>query len=220
LKNYYRILNLKPEATQAEIKKTYRQLAVKYHPDKNGGDSSSEERFKEIAEAYLILGDTAKRNAYDFSKGYKSSFRDSSVQSGTQTAATFLILFKKIKERVLHAGGRVNQEALFRVIDDLLTDENINFLIDCGDTATTGLIIDDILSSCIFLGDSKRGVIHSKLFRLADGNTWFIGKIDTLKEKSLVGDYKSEPETAENPTAISIIIFILALLLFAFMVFA
>jgi molecular chaperone DnaJ len=208
LKNYYRILNLKPEATQAEIKKAYRLLAVKYHPDKNDGDSSSEERFKEIAEAYLILGDTAKRNAYDFSKGYRSSFRDSSAASQGQTPSTFLILFKKVKNRVLDSGGRINQNALFKVIDDLLTDENIRFLINYGDTGTTSIIIDDIVTSSTFLGNSKRAKLHIKLIQLADGHTWLTEKANKLKESSVVGENGLDPESVEKPALISIILFI------------
>ena len=208
MKNYYRILNLKPEATQAEIKKAYRQLAVKYHPDKNGGDSGSEERFKEIAEAYLILGDTAKRNAYDFSKGYRNNFRDSSAASQGQTPSTFLILFKKVKNRVLDSGGRINQNALFKVIDDLLTDENIRFLINYGDTGTNSIIIDDIVTSSTFLGNSKRAKLHLKLIQLADGHTWLTEKANKLKEDSVVSEHAPDIINAEKPSLVSILLFI------------
>lgn len=207
MKNYYAILDLPPTASQEEIKKAYRQLAVQYHPDKNNGDSSSEERFKEISQAYIILGDAAKRNAYDFAQGDTKKQKEYKA-SGGQTPSTYSILFKKIKERVLHAGGRVNQEMLFKVIDDLLTDKNIDFLIECGDTATNSLIIDDILTSCIFLSDAQRAVIHKKLFTLADGNTWFLGKIDTLQEKSLVGEHSLQQNSPEKPGVISIVVFV------------
>lgn len=64
-KDYYKILGIKKEATQDEVKKAYRKLAVKYHPDKNSGDKAAEERFKEISEAYEVLGDPEKRKQYD-----------------------------------------------------------------------------------------------------------------------------------------------------------
>lgn len=62
MKNYYEILGISKEATQEEIKKVYRKLAIQHHPDK-GGDES---KFKEIAEAYDILGDESKRQKYNY----------------------------------------------------------------------------------------------------------------------------------------------------------
>jgi curved DNA-binding protein len=64
-KDYYKILGVAKTATAEEIKKTYRKLAVKYHPDKNQGDTKSEEKFKEINEANDVLGDPEKRKKYD-----------------------------------------------------------------------------------------------------------------------------------------------------------
>ncbi|MBI1908962.1 MAG: molecular chaperone DnaJ [Deltaproteobacteria bacterium] len=64
-RDYYEILGLSREATQEEIKKVYRQLALKYHPDRNPGDKQSEEKFKEAAEAYEVLADAEKRERYD-----------------------------------------------------------------------------------------------------------------------------------------------------------
>ncbi len=64
-KDYYKILGVSRDADEKEIKRAYRQLALKYHPDKNPGDKQSEERFKEINEAYEVLGDSTKRGKYD-----------------------------------------------------------------------------------------------------------------------------------------------------------
>lgn len=63
--DYYSLLGVERECSQNEIKKAYRKLAVKYHPDKNPGDALSEEKFKCIAEAYKILSDEEKRDQYD-----------------------------------------------------------------------------------------------------------------------------------------------------------
>lgn len=64
-KDYYKILGVSKNATQDEIKKAYRKLAVKYHPDKNPNDKKAEDRFKEIGEAFEVLKDPEKRKKYD-----------------------------------------------------------------------------------------------------------------------------------------------------------
>ena len=64
-RDYYEILGVTRSATEAEIKKAYRKLAVQHHPDKNPDDHTAEEKFKEAAEAYSVLSDAQKRAAYD-----------------------------------------------------------------------------------------------------------------------------------------------------------
>jgi molecular chaperone DnaJ len=64
-RDYYEVLGVRRNANDEEIKKTYRKLALKFHPDKNPGDKSAEEKFKEIGEAYEALSDPQRRAAYD-----------------------------------------------------------------------------------------------------------------------------------------------------------
>ena len=64
-KDYYQVLGVPKNAGQADIKKAYRKLAQRFHPDANSGDKSAEERFKEISAAYDVVGDEAKRKQYD-----------------------------------------------------------------------------------------------------------------------------------------------------------
>ena len=64
-KDYYKVLGVSRFASQDDIKKAYRDLAIKYHPDKNQGDKNAEKRFQEISEAYTVLSDPSKRRKYD-----------------------------------------------------------------------------------------------------------------------------------------------------------
>jgi DnaJ-class molecular chaperone len=66
--NYYKVLEVNDNASAEEIKKSYRRLSMKYHPDKNLGDPSSQEKFQKISEAYEILGNTEKKQEYDMSR--------------------------------------------------------------------------------------------------------------------------------------------------------
>ena len=64
-RDYYEVLGVAKNATQDDIKKAYRKLALKYHPDRNPGDKDAEEKFKEAAEAYSVLSDPDKKSRYD-----------------------------------------------------------------------------------------------------------------------------------------------------------
>ncbi len=74
MKDYYEILGVQKTASAEEIKKAYRNLAFKYHPDRNPGDTAAEEMFKKISEAYDVLGDEKKRAAYDRGSAYSSAY--------------------------------------------------------------------------------------------------------------------------------------------------
>ena len=64
-RDYYEVLGLDRGASEAELKKAYRRLAMKFHPDRNSDDPSAEEKFKEASEAYEVLTDPQKKEAYD-----------------------------------------------------------------------------------------------------------------------------------------------------------
>lgn len=80
-RDYYKDLNVAEGASQAEIKKSFRKLAKEYHPDRHKGDSSKEERFKEISEAYDTLSNEKKRAEYDNMRRY-GAFDPSGAQAG------------------------------------------------------------------------------------------------------------------------------------------
>ena len=70
-RNYYKILGITQKTSKADIKKRYRELARKYHPDTNAGSKTAEDKFKIVAEAYEVLSDAKKRKEYDRQQSYQ-----------------------------------------------------------------------------------------------------------------------------------------------------
>ena len=83
--DYYEILGLKRDAKPEEIKKAYRRLARKYHPDVNPGDKAAEERFKAMSEAHDVLSDPKKRSVYDRFGQYSENLADAAARGAGPT---------------------------------------------------------------------------------------------------------------------------------------
>ncbi|MFP9113291.1 J domain-containing protein [Flavobacterium sp. RHBU_3] len=208
MKDYYHILGVDPHCPQAEIKKAYRQLAVKHHPDKNPGDKKSEERFKLIAEAYVVLNDVAARNEYDYNRGYKSVYKGRGTLSGKPSPIQYLLQIKAIKNRVLTNGGQVNRQELFNLINSLLSDENISHLLAERDSTTNNLIVDEVLTCCIFLHEPLKSDVYTRLEKLATHYHGFKDKVHALENHTATPLPKPEPKKDESiPRTAALLIF-------------
>lgn len=130
-RDYYEVLGLEKGASAEAIKKAYRQMAVKFHPDKNPGDKTAEEKFKEIGEAYEVLSDSQKRGAYD---QYGHAAFDRRSGGGFGGAGGFHDPFEVFREvfgggsifEDLFGGGRADPTQPRRG-DDLRYDMEIGF---------------------------------------------------------------------------------------------
>ena len=90
-KDYYAILGLSKSASAAEIKKAYRKLALKYHPDHNKGDKAAEAKFKDLSEAYAVLSDPEKKKQYDMfgAEGFQNRFSQEDIFRGFDFGSIF-----------------------------------------------------------------------------------------------------------------------------------
>ena len=95
MKDYYKVLGIPKNATAEEIKKKFRALARKHHPDVNKDDAGAEERFKEINEAYAVLSDPEKRQKYDMygAEGFKQRFSQEDIYRGSDVFSVLNDLF-------------------------------------------------------------------------------------------------------------------------------
>lgn len=132
-KNYYNILGLDKEASEEDIKKSYRKLAHQYHPDKNNGNKESESKFKEINEAYSILSDSKNKQEYDMrspnGKSY-SSFNNSFGGFGNSGFEFHFggadDLFKQFFGNGFNPFGGFSQREEFRENLDIAINSKIN----------------------------------------------------------------------------------------------
>lgn len=117
LKDYYKILNVKPNAPATAIKQAYRKLAMKYHPDKNAEDVLSAEVFGEIAEAYSVLGNSPARKNYNNQRYYTAK---NEYAKTAESIESLLMKATLLKNQVSHADPfRFNRDALLYSIKQL-----------------------------------------------------------------------------------------------------
>src|SRR5262249_31576976 len=119
--DYYAVLGVAPGASDDEIRRTYRRLALQWHPDRNRGDARAEERFKEISEAYAVLMDPAKRRAWEaaqqggFTAGFPHSredvFRD--LFNDPRASAVFEELTRELERLGLRVKRQDFERTLF-----------------------------------------------------------------------------------------------------------
>jgi molecular chaperone DnaJ len=115
-RDYYQVLGVTRTATEAEIKKAYRRLAMKYHPDRNPNDQEAEEKFKEAKEAYEVLTDPHKRAIYD-QHGHEGLSARSGAGGYSSTADAFADIFGDVFGDIFGGGRRGGRSQVYRGAD-------------------------------------------------------------------------------------------------------
>lgn len=117
-RDYYEVLGVGKDASDADLKKAYRRLAMKYHPDRNEGDAAAEEKFKEAKEAYDVLSDSQKRNAYN--QFGHAGVDNSAAGAGGPGGAGFGDIFDSVFGDIFggaRGGGGGGRERVYRGAD-------------------------------------------------------------------------------------------------------
>lgn len=142
--DYYKILEVEKNSTQEEIRKSYKKLAVKYHPDKNHGDKSAEEKFKKITQAYNLLSDPVKRREYDLFGENGSNMNHKSYDEVFQEFFGNGFIFRNVKRKgkstiftILCSleelyNGSIRKMKVTREIDGKKSEKKINVKIEPG----------------------------------------------------------------------------------------
>lgn len=189
LKDYYKILELKPGAPVADIKKSFRRLALLYHPDKNFGSKVYEAKFKEIKEAYEILSDIRQRQEYNSRRREQSQTekKDTYRQPDAQTLLNQAAEFRK-KITALDP-ERMNKRAVYHHIQHLLVIQNILILKHTNDLRISRTFIDEILTCSRFLRFPQVEKICVQLAQLAGTDNETFKKIYQFSRQSRIETY-------------------------------
>jgi molecular chaperone DnaJ len=147
LKDYYKTLEVGPVATQQEIKKSFRRLALKFHPDKNAGNPIAEAQFKEIQEAYEILSDPEQRKEYNYKRWHLRSIGRAYSERPLSPAA----ILEECRALKLYIDSmsifRVDYDLVSQHIRQLINSSTIGILQQFNDAATNREIVQTLIQA-------------------------------------------------------------------------
>lgn len=171
IKDYYKILELPTTASHQEIKRSFRRLAQQYHPDKNSGSHLAAAHFREIHEAYQVLSDPKKREAYHYQRWYVRS-TGKPFASAPLTPAHILQECRTLEKYVASMNiFHIRFDAVSLHIRELLTPNAVGILHEQNDTAINRSIIESVLTSAHPLPKKYFIPVAELLLQLAAGDT-------------------------------------------------
>ncbi|WP_315816658.1 J domain-containing protein [Paraflavitalea speifideaquila] len=183
LKDYYKILEVTPLATLQEIKKSFRQLALKYHPDKNAGDHLSAALFREIQEAWEVLSDPKQREDYNYKRWYNRSIGEIFAERAL-TPAAILAECERVMRYVNSMNiFQVDFDALSFHIRQLLSDSNIGILQQANEVATNRAVNNALIKAADPLPLTYLQPIALLLIKLAGQDEFSIRAINSAVQQ-------------------------------------
>lgn len=167
MKDYYKILELDVSATQQEIKKAYRRLALQYHPDKNQGDPYAAAQFTEIKEAYEVLTNPQKKQYYLEQRWFQQSMgrkKTEQVITPVTVLKTALEFDRHVSKLDIH---RVDKEKLYQyVMNELISDDIVTRLNNFHEKESNAAIAGFILKNIFVISPANLGNVQSRLEKL------------------------------------------------------
>lgn len=205
LKDYYVILEIEPSATMPEIKKAYRKLALKYHPDKAGADNYATAQFAEVKEAYETLTNPSKKYFYLQQRWL--------AKTTAKKATSQLIAPEAILKQVLELERYVARQDAFRMnkvwlrdyILSILTDEAIQKLHDFDELEMNITIVNSILNSLYPLPFRYIRPIAQRLYKLTGNDQKQTNRIKKI-EDSFLKKHRSEKYSVLGVIGVTVII--------------
>ena len=189
LKDYYKILEVAPVATPQEIKKSFRRLALKFHPDKNAGNHLAETQFKEIQEAYEVLSDPQQRKEYNYKRWHLRSIGQSFSEQPL-TPDAFLEESRALKLYIDSMSiFRIDYEVVSRHIRQLINPSAIGILREQNDMAINREIVRLLLQASKPLPLRYLIPITEILLQLGEGD---------IEVQELVNRYKRDKKIHEK----------------------
>lgn len=195
VKDHYKTLQVKPDASLQDIKKAYRRLAMQYHPDKTGNDRYAAAFFKEIYEAYAILSNPQKREAYHQERWYWKSTGKAYTTAEPLTPQYILRQCQQLEEYVSKLDVfRMNHQNLYHHIHQLLSGSNIELLHQFNEQNINRAIISTLLQAASPLHATLAEKTGKRLLLLAGEDFVAKEKIDVFlrqhKQHHLWNRYK------------------------------
>ncbi|WP_127130146.1 J domain-containing protein [Pseudoflavitalea rhizosphaerae] len=167
VKDYYKVLEVTPVASLQEIRKSFRRLAIKYHPDKNDGDHLAAARFIEIQEAWEVLSDPQKREEYNYNRWYTRR-TGAGYTEQSLTPEEILASSDKVKNTIASMNFfQVDFHSLSNHIRQLLNETNLNILRQFNRINTNHQIIKNLLQAAAPLPLKEHQPVHISLMQLA-----------------------------------------------------
>lgn len=148
IKDYYKILEVQPSASQQDIKKAFRKLAHRFHPDKHAGSKTAEARYREIQEAYTILSDPGEREQYNYKRWFNRTTKQD--YSNTLTSAGAILQESVSLKNYVQSVSmfHVNYLAVSNHIQYLLNETTIGIVQENNDLPLCRQVIQNLLLSC------------------------------------------------------------------------